>query len=373
MSKVEPNRNVYVRHRYVPKIFGEWDKQNQYEGLSIVTHQGNSYTSKKQVPVGIDILNEEFWVVTGNYNAQVENYREEIKNTVSGIAHVLKVNSPENIGIDINTKYNELSNGDKILIHPGKYKTSETIILYKGINVDFTGVEIVYTGNTTALVVGNPATEFHGLEITLPFIYNYELDWSKDTTGVHIYNIYTSNFYNIEIENFKKGLIVDVRNNMEDTYNSFYFKRIVDNEKSLILTSSAKGWSNDNRFYGGRFGWTSAVRPYMSNKNMHVFFEYIDYSQNNNRFYGCSFESGANMGVEHAVYAEDGRMNYFRECRYELVKKIHIEKGLDFQFTDGFGLETVEFTGVDPSVIKSNQRNFEKRWSPLQLTNGTGV
>src|SRR5699024_6938754 len=79
MSRVEPNRNVYVGHRYVPKIFGEWDKQNQYEGLSIVTHQGNSYTSKKRVPVGIDILNEEFWVVTGNYNAQVEEYRKEVR------------------------------------------------------------------------------------------------------------------------------------------------------------------------------------------------------------------------------------------------------------------------------------------------------
>ena len=79
MSRVEPNRNVYVGHRYVPKIFGEWDKKNQYEGLSIVTHQGNSYTSKKRVPIGIDILNEEFWVVTGNYDAQIEYYREEVK------------------------------------------------------------------------------------------------------------------------------------------------------------------------------------------------------------------------------------------------------------------------------------------------------
>jgi len=79
MSRVEPNRNVYVGHRYVPKIFGEWDKQNEYEGLSIVTHKGASYTSKKRVPVGIDILNEEFWVLTANYDAQVEYYRQETK------------------------------------------------------------------------------------------------------------------------------------------------------------------------------------------------------------------------------------------------------------------------------------------------------
>jgi hypothetical protein len=76
---MDRNRNVYVGHRYVPKIAGEWDKQETYEGLTIVTYQGTSYTSKKHVPVGIDILNEEYWVVTGNYNAQVETYRQEVK------------------------------------------------------------------------------------------------------------------------------------------------------------------------------------------------------------------------------------------------------------------------------------------------------
>ena len=74
----EPRRNVYVGHRYVPLIMGQWDKSIAYEGLSIVQHEGNSYTSKKHVPIGIDILNEEFWAVTGNYNVQVEQYRQEV-------------------------------------------------------------------------------------------------------------------------------------------------------------------------------------------------------------------------------------------------------------------------------------------------------
>ncbi len=75
----EAKRNVYVGHRYVPIILGEWENTQSYEGLSIVTYQGTSYTSKKRVPVGINILNEEYWTVTGNYNAQVENYRKEVK------------------------------------------------------------------------------------------------------------------------------------------------------------------------------------------------------------------------------------------------------------------------------------------------------
>src|SRR5690625_944635 len=74
----EPRRNVYVGHRYVPKIMDEWDINKSYEGLSVVTYQGGSYTSKKNVPKGIDINNTEYWVLTGNYNAQIENYRREV-------------------------------------------------------------------------------------------------------------------------------------------------------------------------------------------------------------------------------------------------------------------------------------------------------
>lgn len=67
----------YVGARYVPKLMGEWNKALQYEPLSIVTHLGNSFTSKVPVPVNIDITNTDYWVNTGNYNAQVEAYRTQ--------------------------------------------------------------------------------------------------------------------------------------------------------------------------------------------------------------------------------------------------------------------------------------------------------
>lgn len=67
----------YVGARYVPKIMGEWNKALQYEALSVVTYMGNSFTSKVHVPANIDISNQSYWVNTGNYNAQVENYRKE--------------------------------------------------------------------------------------------------------------------------------------------------------------------------------------------------------------------------------------------------------------------------------------------------------
>ena len=67
----------YVGARYVPKVMGEWNKALQYEALSIVTYAGNSFTSKVPVPANIDITNKTYWVNTGNYNAQVEAYRQQ--------------------------------------------------------------------------------------------------------------------------------------------------------------------------------------------------------------------------------------------------------------------------------------------------------
>lgn len=68
----------YVGARYVPIVVGEWDSTRTYEPLMVVTYQGNSYTSRQYVPTGIEITNEAFWVQTGNYNAQVEQYRKEV-------------------------------------------------------------------------------------------------------------------------------------------------------------------------------------------------------------------------------------------------------------------------------------------------------
>lgn len=70
----------YIGARYVP-LFAEpteWDKTKQYEPLTIVTNNGNSYTSRQFVPTGIEITNETFWALTGNYNAQIEQYRKEV-------------------------------------------------------------------------------------------------------------------------------------------------------------------------------------------------------------------------------------------------------------------------------------------------------
>lgn len=89
----------YIGARYVP-IFGrkgelsiEWDNTGTYEPLTIVLYQGNSFTSRQFVPVGVDINNEQYWAETGNYNAQVEMYRREVLQFREEVPNLIKQNS----------------------------------------------------------------------------------------------------------------------------------------------------------------------------------------------------------------------------------------------------------------------------------------
>lgn len=90
----------YIGARYVPKFHSgahgtEWENGVSYEALTVVTYNGNSYTSKVPVPVGVGAPNTapNYWALTANFNAQVEEYRqtaeryseeaEQVKNKVS--------------------------------------------------------------------------------------------------------------------------------------------------------------------------------------------------------------------------------------------------------------------------------------------------
>lgn len=81
-TKCGSQNNVYIGARYVPRILGEWSADMTYEPLDVVLYQGTSYTSRTYVPKGIipSESTQQYWALTGNYNAQVEMYRQEVEN-----------------------------------------------------------------------------------------------------------------------------------------------------------------------------------------------------------------------------------------------------------------------------------------------------
>ena len=76
----------YVGARYVPKFYenslgtSEWQSGVIYEPLTIVTYNGNSYTSKKYVPanIGDPSHNTAYWVATGTYNQQIQDLSDRV-------------------------------------------------------------------------------------------------------------------------------------------------------------------------------------------------------------------------------------------------------------------------------------------------------
>lgn len=100
-------KNVFVGNRYIPKFEGIWDKTKQYESLIFVSYEGNSYISKKNVPAGISLKNNEYWVQCSSYDGQLEEYKDKVDNMVKNFNDVVNQNTLNKLTTNsfINAKY----------------------------------------------------------------------------------------------------------------------------------------------------------------------------------------------------------------------------------------------------------------------------
>lgn len=115
----KPAYNTYVGARYVPIYDGEWSSRKNYEPLVVVQYHGNSYTSKTYVPAGVNPTNENYWAQSGNYNAQVEEYRREVRELttlVNGFNNRITANSSSITLINSWQKYMNLFTNKKVAI-----------------------------------------------------------------------------------------------------------------------------------------------------------------------------------------------------------------------------------------------------------------
>lgn len=141
----------YTGMRYVP-VFAdppEWSSANSYEPLEIVIHQGNSYTSKTFVPVGIDISNSAYWALTGNYNAQVEQYRQQVQQFDGRITK-----NTEDIAANTADIAN-LSEKTSMLAHSKDFKGSNILYVTDSWGVNTTGVAKPYVNSLGDILGAN--------------------------------------------------------------------------------------------------------------------------------------------------------------------------------------------------------------------------
>lgn len=85
-----PKQMQYIGARYVPKFADpvEYNPLTAYEALTIVIYNRDSYTSRQPVPAGIDPTNGEYWVKTGDFNAQLNDLSTKIDGWDEQIAEI---------------------------------------------------------------------------------------------------------------------------------------------------------------------------------------------------------------------------------------------------------------------------------------------
>ena len=149
----------YVGARYVP-LFAtplQWSNTITYEPLTIVINNGNSYTSRQFVPVGIDIENESYWALTGNYNAQIEQYRQEVALLAESVSKKPVIFNTLSDVVGVSGGYVQTLGGSAVNDGGGcLYKVSQTVS-------DFT----IETNNINLLPIFSNSINMKALNITL--------------------------------------------------------------------------------------------------------------------------------------------------------------------------------------------------------------
>lgn len=301
---------TYTGARYVPLFAdpAEWSSSNAYEPLTIVIHEGNSYTSKTFVPVGVDISNEQYWALTGNYNAQVEAYRKEVlalsknltdlTNEYNGIspdfnAQVITQEMGVNAGLQyiIDTASNQ---GFGRILLKGTYELTEPLIINR-LNEN-TNLSIIFYGNG----VIKKGANFKGdrlIQIKMGF---------HDEDNII--------FDNISFDGVDKTVNAIDNYDMLLPYNQDPTDKAQHNESKFIRFNNC---SFSNCYMGVKlsslsYTFTGCIFTYCN------YGAYLNCSSNNNTFLGCSFRHNL-IGV--AVISFDSTLgtlgNSFFGCIFE--------------------------------------------------------
>lgn len=178
----------YVGARYVP-VFAdplEWSNTRGYEPLTIVLHNSNSYTSRQAVPVGIDISNESYWALTGNFNAQIQGMQQQINALAQQVGEIGDVSG------DVSTLKTQMASANSNIsslqttvnaIPPTETKyMADTVVSYQGSKF----VNTVVPQHCVAMTSGQLTQPLPILAVANTYMNKTSLQYGNDYTAMNV-------------------------------------------------------------------------------------------------------------------------------------------------------------------------------------------
>lgn len=159
----------YIGARYVPFFYvnsdgtNEWRSGVEYEALTVVSWNANSYTSRIPVPpnVGNPSDNPTYWVETGNFNQQVANLTNEIESidgrveqleAVAGHTYppvnIMSLGAKNDGTVDVSGIINAYTQSYSLYFPEGVYRLDNPVVVRNAIVGALNG----YTKDTPATV-----------------------------------------------------------------------------------------------------------------------------------------------------------------------------------------------------------------------------
>ena len=353
----------YIGARYVPKFWDngsgstDWTPNIPYESMVVVTYMNNSYTSKVPVPATqvTPNIDTEHWALTGAYNAQVEQYRqdvENIKDTIATICHDVKLygaigdgNSDDTTAIQ-NAVNDAIADGGSVFFPVGRYKV-HTINVNGSCNIDLNGSEIL-TENENGFMC---EPEHFTTSLTTSYTKGNEPKFTvASSSGIHIGDVVViqdSVLRETSREYYFRG-VTGVVNNISG--NNIFLSNAPDTDLSAncVVTVYKKCCVNIKN---------GSIRN-VGSMNDAVF---------GVRVFGTSISNIENLFVEN--YHEN--IDIYYSC-FTTVRKCvigHSKSAGDAW--DGYGIanESSSFTTIDSCSIKSGQHGISNGgWTPVYNT-----
>lgn len=290
----------YIGARYVPKFYensdgtAEWRSGVIYEPLTIVTWNGNSYTSKKVVPatIGDPSSNSEYWVATGIYNEQLAHIGEQVEE-LSELTKMVDWVTPEMYGAAadgatddsaaIQSAINEGMERKVPIVCVGEYYIGTGLRITKDFTT-FICTGFIYSDSDITILTVSSNRNY----IKINRFYNRAAGWHG--TGLCIYKgandnlgIVTS-FNRCEINNiegFAIGILCKAEASYGIQYNVFDFEYIWA-DVGVQYEVGDRAWVTQEAFYNGRLSGRIGVNVVENSDMLH---------SDNNVFSNIGFEN----------------------------------------------------------------------------------